>query len=251
MIRIADQLLNPRLIIFDKDGTLISFHAMWHGWFAHMLLKLSELIPLDDCLQQAMADTLGYDRFTDVWDPLGALTIAATSEVLLLMSGVIYRHGNKTWLEAVDLVRQAERLNKETLNIDDLVEPVGDVRTLMAKLRALGIKLAVATTDDRARTLRNISQLQIGDLVDTLVCGDDGILLKPEPDMALEVCRRLGIEPRDAIMIGDTVADLEMAHRAGLACAIGVTSGALPKELLAPCADIVIPDIQAIQPLAE
>ena len=67
------------------------------------------------------------------------------------------------------------------------------------------------------------------------------------PDMGLEICRRLDVSPHDTIMVGDSVADLSMAREAGYAYAVGVTSGALTRDMLAPYADAVIPDIQAIE----
>ena len=67
------------------------------------------------------------------------------------------------------------------------------------------------------------------------------------PDMALEVCRRVGIPPKQTAMIGDTIADMNMAHKAGYGWAIGVASGALSAKALAPHADLVIPDVNAIE----
>ena len=53
--------------------------------------------------------------------------------------------------------------------------------------------------------------------------------------------------PAEAAMVGDTFADLEMARAAGYGWAIAVGCGAVPGEMLAPLADLLIEDVNTIQ----
>jgi HAD superfamily hydrolase (TIGR01509 family) len=133
--------------------------------------------------------------------------------------------------------------------VEELTMPIGDVRGTLERLKRHGLLLALATTDTRATTERALAHLGLSPLFATILCGDEGIPLKPAPDMALEICRRLSVPPQEAIMVGDTSVDLTMARKAGYAWAIGVTSGALSREALAPYADLIIPDIHAIEVL--
>ena len=247
MLRIADRKLDPRLIVFDKDGTLIDFHAMWYVWFKHIIREIASAVSLDVKTRQGFAGTLGYDLETGVWDPLGPLTIASTNEVALLMASQLYRYKDKTWDDALTIVYRAERNARVALSKEVLVKPIGDVRGTLQRLKDTGVLLALATTDNRVSTERHLELLGIDTLFEAIVCGDDGIPLKPAPDMGLEICRRLDVSPNDTIMVGDSVADLSMAREAGYAYAIGVTSGALTHDMLAPFADMVIPNIQAIE----
>jgi phosphoglycolate phosphatase len=65
---------------------------------------------------------------------------------------------------------------------------------------------------------------------------------KPHPEMIHAAVRETGIAPRDAVMIGDTVFDIEMARAAGIA-SIGVSWGYhAPADLRAAGADAVIED---------
>ena len=253
MLRIANHTLDPRLVLLDKDGTLISFHALWHAWFEGVYRALRDDPgldePLDEPLAQALADTLGYDRQSGAWDPLGPITLAATTEVGVLIAGALYRHRGLPWDAAMEVVHRAEEQARRELDMEALLEPIGDVREKLLALKDLGLKLAVVTTDTRAATEWGLGRLELLPLLDAVLCADDGVALKPAPDMALEVCRRLGVAPAEAIMVGDTVVDMVMAKRAGLACAIGVTSGALDEEALRPHADVVIADIHAIEVL--
>ena len=59
----------------------------------------------------------------------------------------------------------------------------------------------------------------------------DGHPSKPHPEMLLAACTDAGVDPKDAVMIGDTEFDMEMARAAGTA-AIGVAWGYHPAEAL-------------------
>ncbi|MHB1319588.1 MAG: HAD family hydrolase [Anaerolineae bacterium] len=246
MLEINGQSLSPRLIILDKDGTLIAFGAMWHTWFGRFLDCIERHSKLSLEARVGLAGTLGYDPVDGDWDPLGPLTLASTGEVLLLAASQLYHYQGLAWDEALALVQRAEEYAREALSDKTLLQPIGDVRDRLQTLTAAGYLLALVTTDTRSSTESHLDALRLTEFFGAVICGDDGIPLKPAPDMALEVCRRLQVEPSQTIMIGDSAVDMIMARSAGLAAAIGVTSGAMPGGALATYADYVIADIHAI-----
>ncbi|MBH5329297.1 HAD-IA family hydrolase [Eikenella sp. S3360] len=54
---------------------------------------------------------------------------------------------------------------------------------------------------------------------------------KPQPEMVLSICNELGVHPREALVIGDTTHDLQMAANAR-SPAVSVTTGAHTPEQL-------------------
>jgi beta-phosphoglucomutase-like phosphatase (HAD superfamily) len=60
--------------------------------------------------------------------------------------------------------------------------------------------------------------------VDVVVSGDDVKEAKPHPDLLSTALERAGLRPQDAVLVGDSVWDVEAAARAGLEC-IGLTCG--------------------------
>lgn len=91
-----------------------------------------------------------------------------------------------------------------------------------AALHALAARLPVALVTGRPRRdlVRMLAQHDLADLVQTVVCREDGPL-KPDPWPVAEALRRLGVSR--AWMLGDTVDDVRAARAAGVV-PIGVVS---------------------------
>jgi phosphoglycolate phosphatase-like HAD superfamily hydrolase len=83
----------------------------------------------------------------------------------------------------------------------------------------------------------------VKDLVDVLVCADDGLPPKPAPDMVWAVCQAMGVTPAQAVVVGDAVTDVKMARAAGVGLVVGVWSGVSPEEMLAQQVDILLPSV--------
>ena len=234
------------MVAFDKDGTLIAFHDLWHAWMDRFIQAIDEQVPLSDALHKAFALILGWDASSGVWDPLGPATLASTQEAALLAASVLYGYASLDWPKAQAVVRYAYDNIWDHLPVEDLIRPTGDVTSLLGSLRAEGIHTALVTADDRLPTIDTLERFGWLELFDVIMCGDDGLPQKPNPELLLETCRRIGVSPERTIMVGDTVADLAMARGAGAAFAVAVLGGSMPVELLAPHADVVLSSIDDI-----
>jgi phosphoglycolate phosphatase len=90
---------------------------------------------------------------------------------------------------------------------------------------------AVATGKSRRGLDRALEHSQLGKWFHITRCADE-TRSKPDPSMLVEILNHLQLEPSDAVMIGDTSYDLEMAANIGMP-AIGVPWGAHHKDILA------------------
>jgi phosphoglycolate phosphatase len=124
--------------------------------------------------------------------------------------------------------------------------PVTDLGVLFDRLRDGGCRIAVATTDDRDPTERTLAALSIEDRLDATVCADDGIAVKPAPDMVLHLCATLGVEPERTAVVGDTAADLQMGRAAGAGLIVAVLTGVGGRADLAALADVVIASVEEL-----
>jgi phosphoglycolate phosphatase len=227
-------------IIFDKDGTLIDFDAMWGTWTLQLADRLQASVKLD--VRQALCDSYGYDIARRKILPDGKLTCTPMWKLRELMLDVTQSAGISD--------HQAQGVVEEAWFVPDpvtLAKPFTNVRKLFTNIHERGIKIAIATTDDRKPTEAMLHAFGVTDLITTMVCADDGIQAKPAPDMVTTICARMNIDPCKVIVIGDTVADLQMGRSAGAGYVIGVLSGVGLLEHLTPLADILIDTVDSLQ----
>jgi HAD superfamily hydrolase (TIGR01509 family) len=98
------------------------------------------------------------------------------------------------------------------------VRAFAGARALVAGLKARGLRLAVASSAEE-RDLRPLLEAAgATDLIDVRTSADDAPRSKPDPDIVAAALRKLGCDPRDVIMVGDTPYDVEAAQGAGLDC---------------------------------
>jgi phosphoglycolate phosphatase len=105
------------------------------------------------------------------------------------------------------------------------------VPEMLDDLDAAGCLLGVATGKSRGGLDRAFAQQGIGHRFVATRCADEGFP-KPHPDMLLNLMQRVGADPRETLMVGDTTHDVELARNAGVA-AVAVTYGAHPSVDLA------------------
>jgi len=132
-------------------------------------------------------------------------------------------------------------------NLDNKTRPYPGVMEVLRALQRAGIAAGVVSNKyDGA--VKALSEKHFGDLVQVAVGERPGVRRKPAPDSVLEAMRCLGVEPADALYVGDSDVDVETAHNAGLRC-VGVSWGFRPREsLVAAGADVVIDDAAALIP---
>jgi HAD superfamily hydrolase (TIGR01509 family) len=94
--------------------------------------------------------------------------------------------------------------------------PTPGGRALLERLRSRGLARAIVTSaggDELADLMR---QAAVVGMFDTLITSDDAEHSKPDPDLVKVALDKLGVGPREAVMIGDTPYDITAAARAGV-----------------------------------
>jgi HAD superfamily hydrolase (TIGR01509 family) len=126
-------------------------------------------------------------------------------------------------------------------------------RGLLETIRAGGAKIALATTCNAEDLTQYRKCMNVDDLVDAVVCGDDVKRGKPHPDLLLLALKRLGVtHPGEAVAVGDTPYDAEAARHARMP-SIGMLSGLFPRAdlLAAGHSAIFLDPISLYQAIAE
>jgi phosphoglycolate phosphatase len=95
-----------------------------------------------------------------------------------------------------------------------------------------GHQIAIATGKSRRGLDKVLADLKMRDLFHASRCADE-TASKPHPKMLYELLQELKSQPEQAVMIGDTAFDLEMANRADIR-SVAVDYGAHPIHKLTP-----------------
>lgn len=181
-------------VVLDVDGTLIdsNYHhtmAWWHAFRAH-----------------------GYDA--PAWRIHRSIGMGGDR----LVSAVL---GDEVEQDAGDAIRKAWEANvDEGL---DALRPLPGARRLLDRLDEQGYRLALASSGIPRHTRHSIEALGARDLVDAATTSEDADSSKPDPAL-LEVALDQASADR-AVLVGDSVWDVESAEKAGLPCLCVLTGG--------------------------
>ncbi|HXH01771.1 MAG TPA: HAD family hydrolase [Candidatus Competibacteraceae bacterium] len=248
-VRLGERQLDIDLVVFDKDGTLIDFHYLWGRKALRYVDAILTDLGADSLrLRDDLLRSLGFDLDSARTRADSPLAVASMPKLNTVTAVVLYQHG-VGWHEAERLAGECFRSVLAALPTHDMVRPIGDVAGLCRALREAGVRIALATSDDRAATRATLPILGIEDCVDLLVCGDDPIPNKPSPEGLYHLGRVLAVEPRRMIMVGDSVCDMDTGRNAGVAARVAVLSGTGEAETLRRHADVVLADVHGIRPL--
>jgi HAD superfamily hydrolase (TIGR01549 family) len=197
-------------VLLDVDGTLVDstyHHAVaWHRAFAR-----HDLFPGMSSIHRTIG--MGGDKLVaavagdDVEDRLG------------------------------DALRDAWR--EEYLPLREEVRPLDGARDLVRELRSAGHRVAVASSGDPQFSREAVDLLEVGDDIEVLTTSEDVDDSKPEPDLLGVTLERMG-DPGPAVLVGDTVYDVESAKRAGMPCVALLSGGFGRAELLDAGAVLVV-----------
>lgn len=234
------------LVVFDKDGTLLDFDTMWGGLLIETVETLAPRTEEGAALAADLYDTLGYHPQQRRVDPCGPWAMGTTEQGLAIIAATLYRHG-QPWHQAEAAVRSAWQTALTPDTLPKLVRPTADLPELFSSLRGAGVRVAVDTADDRAPTEIALRLLDIDRLTDRIVCGDDGLPVKPAAERLLATCQALGVPAARTVMVGDTLMDLLMGRRAGAGLVIGVLTGASDESTLAAHADVVLNSVAELR----
>lgn len=114
------------------------------------------------------------------------------------------------------------------------------IKDMLVALKAKGLKLAVLSNKPHDATLKVIDDF-FGEGVFDIVYGQrEGCPIKPDPTVAIEIGKELGLSKEECLYVGDTAVDMKTGKGAGYH-AIGVLWGFRKRdELLKSGADVIV-----------
>jgi len=209
-----------RLVIFDWDGTLMN--------------SIGRIVSS----MHAAANLTGLARLSDqvVHDIIGLSLEEAIARLYPRLDDLLAR-------QMQDHYRVQYLHENETPSA-----PFAHAELMLRHLREHGVLLAVATGKARRGLDRVLDETGFGPLFQ-VTRGADEARSKPDPLMLEQILLDTGLEAEQAVMVGDSVHDMEMASRIGMD-RIAVTFGVHDRQRLTPYNPVAVIDCLSELPAA-
>ncbi|KPQ38557.1 MAG: HAD family hydrolase [Phormidium sp.] len=206
---------NIQAIIFDKDGTLLDTQDFLRRLGLARIRRLDAQIPgVGESLMMAFG--IEGDRL----DPTYLLAVGSRHENLIAAAAYVAETG-RNWAESLQIAREAFDDSDRLLKDDDTSPLFVGSLEVLHDLANAGFKLGILSADTSERVAQFVQSCQLDHLIGVKLGVDDGPS-KPDPALFQQACAALGVSPQEAIMVGDSPLDIDMAQRAGAAGTIGI-----------------------------
>lgn len=211
---------DPRLFIFDLDGTIIEFHHDYLFSQTEQILPALGHAPVPrDTLEECFS---AFDFFRFVADEMRDQFIA-------------HFWANFDWegFPAPRLIPGAYQA--------------------VERITAAGIPVSIATSRfmEVSQLKSDLSPTGILPFISHVVSrNSDHIHWTDKRGLITEVCNLHQVDPKDAVMVGDIPTDVTSAHDCGIGLTVAVLSGGVREEVLLQAKpDIIVNDINALSNL--
>lgn len=114
---------------------------------------------------------------------------------------------------------------------DEQIDLLDGARHLLEALAARGLAMGIVTSGSRSRVERELALHGLAAHLHQRVYGSEVKEKKPHPEGLLLCLDRLGVRAEDAVFVGDSPEDIEMARAAGV-YSVAVTGGYPNREAL-------------------
>lgn len=202
-----------KLAIFDFDGTLVDSAP-----------------GIIDVMYQVAREYEFSMEITEQWKDL--IGVPLPHQVEIILPG----HHSEYHKEIADRYRQIYDANSVTL-----CPPFPSLFKMLDSLKLARITTTIASSKRRDIVEPVLHHHQIRNFFDLVIGAQDVSQHKPHPESVHNTLEKLNILPEEAVVIGDSRYDLEMARNAGVD-AIGVTTGIHSREVLLESKPISVVD---------
>jgi len=228
---------NLKLVIFDKDGTLIDIHHYWTS----MIRLRSELIiekwfdPQDpDRHKLNLMSLMGVNLKTQKLKQNGPVGVKPREFIVAIVSKYVSENSTIVSREEIELIfKDVDKISEK--NLLPFLKLLPGVEEIIHQMHRKGVIMAIASTDITSRVKKAMHHLSLEAFFSNIIGGDLVEKTKPHPDLALKILRETNIDAKNTVVIGDHPVDILMAESANIEFSIGVLNGISKVENFNQC----------------
>jgi len=212
-IAVNQSTIKCRLVLFDLDGTLVD-----KGFRNTALAKtrynaITRLAGAKAAQRWAQYSGVSLPSFKV--DDNGPLSKAPRKEDITVATTAIWQNG-LNWFEARQIASDAYAEADAEQSRGFKPKLVDGATEALKEMRKAGLLLGIATNGSGKTAKEIMESIGVGDMFDVYIGADEVSEGKPAPDMIVEACRRLGVDPGDSVYVGDELVDAMAGDVAGV-----------------------------------
>ena len=177
-----------KAVIMDFDGLIIDTEVVWHRIYVDWFNK-----------------NKNYDLSIEEF-----LTCVGSS------SENLFRYFEERYNWTIDRKQFFKDTQSQFIKQCETLPAKEGVITFIQSVKNAGLKLSLATSATRLKSVSQLTRLNLLDDFDLIVTSEDVKRIKPYPDLFLKTIEKLGVKKDEAIIIEDSLNGLIAGQNAGI-----------------------------------